>query len=158
MHSAFGHSPNSNWTPPNSTRHSGAGPGWALLDQFEKIRKIIIVTVNKCPEPSGQAFSPTPHTPKRARPKCRVHQRLWVFPNRPEKVKMSKHPRHSPKYKIATSQIARPLLTNMFLTRCHFGAGVMYGSNQTKRRLPEKHLVTIVAPGRRFFGKLAMPR
>ena len=39
------------------------------------------------------------------------------------------------------------LLTNMFLTGCRFSrAGVMYGTNQHKCRLPEKYLVTFVAP------------
>ena len=45
------------------------------------------------------------------------------------------------------------LLTNMFLTRCHFGAGVMYGTNQPKCRLPEKYLVTFVAPPLAFIRK-----
>ena len=52
----FGHWPNRIWpTHPHSTGHSGAGPGWAPWDQFEKICKITVVAVNKCPKPSGQA-------------------------------------------------------------------------------------------------------
>ena len=157
MHSAFGHSPNSNWTPPNSTRHSGAGPGWALLDQFEKIRKIIIVTVNKCPEPSGQAFSPTPHPPKRARPKCRVHQRLWVFPNRPEKVKMSKPP---PLSQIQDCNISdcspsadKYVFDSVPLWRRRY---VRQQSNQASAA--REALGHICCARKAFFGKLAMPR
>ena len=51
----FGHCPP---THPHSTGHSGAGPDWALWDQFETIHKITVVAVNKCPKPSGQAFRP----------------------------------------------------------------------------------------------------
>ena len=46
------------------------------------------------------------------------------------------------------------VVTNMFLTWCHFGAEVMYSTwtqvmystNQAKYQLPEEHLVTFVAP------------
>ena len=46
------------------------------------------------------------------------------------------------------------VVTNMFLTRCHFGAEVMYSTwtqvmystNQAKYQLSEEHLVTFVAP------------
>ena len=52
----FGHCPNSDWThPPELNR---ALWDWALWDQFEKICKITVVAVNKCPKPSGQAFRP----------------------------------------------------------------------------------------------------
>ena len=46
------------------------------------------------------------------------------------------------------------VVTNMFLTQCHFGAEVMYSTwtqvmystNQAKYQLSEEHLVTFVAP------------
>ena len=49
MYSAFGHCPNSDWTPALNR---------ALWDQFGEICKITVVAVNKCPKPSGQAFRP----------------------------------------------------------------------------------------------------
>ena len=49
----FGHCQNRIWpTHPHLTGHSGAGPDWALWDQFEKICKITVVVVNKFPKPS----------------------------------------------------------------------------------------------------------
>ena len=85
---------------------------------------------------------------------CCIHGSSRTGPSetsREDTMAIQPLPRLIANTRLQHRRLCSVLLTNMFLTRCHFGAGVMYGTNQPKCRLPEKYLVTFVAPPLRIW-------